>query len=335
MSYPADGLASDAADGEKHRRPLVSVCVTTFNHERYIRACLLSVLAQDAAVDLEILVGNDMSEDGTGALVDELAEHHPGQVIHIRHTTRHGGAANLQSLVARSRGDFVAHLDGDDYWLPGKLREQLAILARCPEAAAVYSNAIVVDCDDAMVGTFNNRLDGMFDLAAILRRGNFLNHSSLLYRGCWRDLVASLPAGYLDYNVHLMLAQYGDLAYVGKPLVVYRLGTPTSVIATVNDSIRARYWAAICSVPAGRVTDSVLTSAVADFLRRVAFRAVRIRQPRLFTRWWPPAAEVAPASRVMLAAMVFMHVIRELGRQLMQAVGSRLSGTPMRVLYFR
>lgn len=163
----------------------VTVCITTCNQRTYIAECLRSVLAQTDDGILEVLIGDDCSDDGTSEVIAEIAGSCPQLVTHIRHGTRLGASKNTQSLIRRARGRYVARIDGDDYWLPGKIRQQVEYLDQHPECVAVYTNAITITKESGRVGMFNDVGDASFDLAALLRRGNFLNNSSGMIRAEW------------------------------------------------------------------------------------------------------------------------------------------------------
>ena len=90
----------------------------TYNHERYIRDCILSVLFQDFGGDLEILVGEDGSTDGTRAILKKLDARFPGRLTLLLREANMGPFDNLRDLAGRAKGEFIAHLDGDDYWMP-------------------------------------------------------------------------------------------------------------------------------------------------------------------------------------------------------------------------
>lgn len=226
-------------------RPTVSVCIATYNQRPYIADCLHSALMQRHDVDLEILVGDDDSTDGTADVVAEIAAAHPGIVRLIRHRPNVGPARNYQQLIAEARGAYVAHLDGDDFWLPGKLRTQLRFLARHPACVAVYGNAVAVDRGGCILGAFNNEQPSTVDLTYLLRRGNYLNLSSLLYRATLKPLITEIPGEFIDYRIHLRLAKRGRLGYVNRALVGYRVGSATSMILRMPDKVRELYWDAL------------------------------------------------------------------------------------------
>lgn len=211
--------------------PSVTVCVTTFEHGAYIRECLESVLAQVFEGTLELLVGDDRSTDGARAIIDGIAMGDP-RVRVFHHEQKLGPTPNLQFLVSQARGAAIAHLDGDDYWLPGKLAAQWELLSGDGDIAACYTNATVVAEDGMVLGRFNEGVGVRVDRPQLLRRGNFLNHSSLLYRSSARDAVLGMPPPFIDYRLHLRLLRHGALGYIDEPLVGYRWRTPGSMIRT-------------------------------------------------------------------------------------------------------
>lgn len=230
-------------------QPVVSVCVVTYNHQRYIRDCLMSVIAQSTDAPLELLVGDDCSTDGTSAIVDEIARAYPALVRVIRPGVRMGsGSRNLLHLLAEARGQYIAHLDGDDFWLPGKLRAQLAYLEHHPAIDAVYSNALVVDDAGQARGTFNAHVPDEFDLGFLLRRGNFLCHGSLLYRARHAGRFRELSPPVLDYRFHIELARSGRLGYVNGCLVGYRVASTSSISVANSPLVRRLYLDVLAAV---------------------------------------------------------------------------------------
>jgi hypothetical protein len=121
-------------------RPLVSVLIDTYNYGRYVEQAIESVLGQEFAGPVEVLVVDDGSEDDTAERVRKFGE----RVRYLRKAN--GGQASAFNLGLReARGQIVALLDGDDYWLPGKLRRVVEEFARNPEAGMVYHRLREVD----------------------------------------------------------------------------------------------------------------------------------------------------------------------------------------------
>ena len=105
----------------------VSVCVVTYNHEKYIHQCLQSLVEQKTNFVFEVIVGDDFSTDGTMDIIEHFAINFPEIVKPIYRIKNIGAVANYMDTHKSAKGDFVAHMDGDDYALPGKLQMQADI----------------------------------------------------------------------------------------------------------------------------------------------------------------------------------------------------------------
>jgi glycosyltransferase involved in cell wall biosynthesis len=127
--------------------PLVSVVIGTYNHKDFIAKTIESVLMQKTTFPIEIIVGEDESNDGTREICIEYANKYPGiirlflrfrkDVIYINNqpTGRYNFLENMKSV----RGKYVALLPGDDYWTdPTKLQKQVDYLRKHPNCILTY-----------------------------------------------------------------------------------------------------------------------------------------------------------------------------------------------------
>ncbi len=133
---PEDIPAVETSDGERLcKNPLVSVVIMTYNQENFIQQAIDSALAQKTDFEFEILVGDDCSTDGTGAICAEYQRRHPDKIRFItadRNVRKLGG--NGTRLRYLARGEFLAPLEGDDYWTDTeKLQKQIEVFRRYPE----------------------------------------------------------------------------------------------------------------------------------------------------------------------------------------------------------
>ena len=114
-------------------KPLITALVDTYNHEKYIEQALVSVLEQGLSPsELEIVVVDDGSTDATGSIVQKFAP----RVKYVR--KKNGGQASAFNVgFANSGGDIVAVLDGDDWWVKGKLAVVAQALEENRDLAAV------------------------------------------------------------------------------------------------------------------------------------------------------------------------------------------------------
>lgn len=317
------------------RPPEVTVCVVACNQRDFIESCLRSIATQEVQAGLHILVGDDASDDDTSEIIARVAGEFPDRIQHLRRGARTGAMANMRDLIMRARGEFVARVDGDDFWLPGKLQRQLDYLQTHPDCAAVFTNAITVDEAGNRIGLFNDVGDARFDLPAMLRRGNFLNNSSVLFRNAGRQAWLDVEVPQIDYRAHLWHARHGWLGHIRDPLAAYRINTQGSMVAEMNDRVRELYWEAIQSVPRELVSNDDYSHGLADFLRRVFYRAVRTRRWDLFRDWRMRAHASAPCGTLWLAALTAASIARVAAKEAIGRLRRDADGKPLRVLYRR
>jgi len=130
---------------------LVSIIIPAYNRAHCISRALESVRIQGIA-DLEVLVGDDASTDGTMAEVERLMPE--ARIVQL--PENRGAAAARNAVLSLARGEFIACLDSDDEWLPGKLEMQLAFLRDHPQVGLVGSGHILA-CKDGSRVEFSGR----------------------------------------------------------------------------------------------------------------------------------------------------------------------------------
>jgi glycosyltransferase involved in cell wall biosynthesis len=113
--------------------PKVSVCMITYNHERFIAQAIESVLEQKTAFDFELVIGEDCSTDNTRTIVMTYSQKYPNQIRALIREKNIGTGQNLFKTINECKGQYIAHLDGDDYWTdPLKLQKQVDFLDAHP-----------------------------------------------------------------------------------------------------------------------------------------------------------------------------------------------------------
>lgn len=117
--------------------PNVSVMIITYNQAHFIRETLDSVLLQDYR-NLEIVVADDASTDDTPAILQEYAAAHPGLVVPVLNERNLGITGNCNAALSACTGELIAILGGDDLFLPGKIRAQVAAFIADPEVVLSY-----------------------------------------------------------------------------------------------------------------------------------------------------------------------------------------------------
>ena len=123
--------------------PAISVVMVSYNVERFLAQAIDSVLAE-RGVDFEILIGDDESTDGSVALAESYARRDPRiRVVPLPHSGRPSVVRN--ALIPQARGTLVCFLDGDDYFLPGRLSRIVALHERLPEVDVSFHEVLRVD----------------------------------------------------------------------------------------------------------------------------------------------------------------------------------------------
>lgn len=117
----------------------VSIKVLSFNQEKYIKQTLDSILNQKHPYTYEIIVCDDASKDSTPQIITEYASKHK-EIIPVLRNKNIGLLANYFDAVKRCRGEYIMGCGGDDYWLPGKIADQVEFMDNHPEIGLVYSD---------------------------------------------------------------------------------------------------------------------------------------------------------------------------------------------------
>ncbi len=215
----------DEQDGRGVR---VSVLITSYEHERFIGQAIEGVLEQ-RGVDYELIVGDDCSTDGSREVIDGYARRHPGRVVpfYPESNLGRGGKALFAELVKRSRGQYIAAMDGDDYWTsPDKLRLQVDHLDRQPACSMVFHNAVRRWEDRNVPDELYNRPGQPRRLAYRDFFGvNPVAACTPVFR---REVLDPLPEWYFglpwgDLSLYLLAAEAGEVHYLPEVMAVYRL----------------------------------------------------------------------------------------------------------------
>ena len=122
--------------------PLVSVCMVTYNHEKYVGDAVRSVLGQSFA-NLELVIVNDGSTDATGREVEAFQDPR----ITVIHQNNQGPPAAANRAIAASRGRYVALFSGDDVCHPERIHRQLEEYGRGGRARVLFSKCDFIDDD--------------------------------------------------------------------------------------------------------------------------------------------------------------------------------------------
>lgn len=136
--------------------PLVSVFLPTYNQLEYVSASLDSVLSQDYP-NIEIIVGDDCSTDGTWERIQEYQSRFADKLKAFRNPKNLGVTRNCNEVLKRCQGKYIAYCAGDDLFLPGKISRQVAVMQEDPAIVLSYHDIEAFNsADNATIRYWNH-----------------------------------------------------------------------------------------------------------------------------------------------------------------------------------
>ena len=212
--------------------PLVTVVIGTYRREAYIRRTLDSVFAQDWPA-LQVVVVDDASDDGTVDILHEYGERI--ELVMLPQNSRRPAVPRNVALK-RARGEYIAFLDSDDLWKPGKIRRQVEFMAAHPDVMLLHGNSENIDLEDRPLGVRHGGLlpDGDDKFLRLLEHC-FISISTVMVRRAVLDSVGLLDEDPFyrakeDYEWFLRVAHRHPIAALPDVLACYRKA-PTGISA--------------------------------------------------------------------------------------------------------
>jgi glycosyltransferase involved in cell wall biosynthesis len=205
----------------------LSVAMITYNQERFIGQAIESVLAQRVNFDYEIVIGEDCSTDGTRAVIMDLHRRYPDRIKLLLREQNLGGRANVQSTMAACQGEYLAILEGDDYWTSAdKIQKQVDFFDAHPDRAiCCHRVQFLNETGPAELDVYPLQPAGTYTIEDLLK-GNFVMTCSAVAR---RHLMRPLPASVSratkagDWPFFALAARHGTIELMDDVMAVYRV----------------------------------------------------------------------------------------------------------------
>lgn len=207
----------------------VSVVILTYNQKDFIGKAIESALVQETNFDFEILVGDDCSTDGTQEVISEYQRNYPDKVKAILHPKNLGqnGLFNTIETLKLAQGEYIAHMDGDDYWISTqKLQKQVDFMEEHPGFSACFHNALITYEDGSSAHELNaNDQKSVITVEDLVGEDEiwFMATSAVMFR----NRLLYYPEWFLkstsgDIPRYVILAKQGLIGYVPEVMSVYR-----------------------------------------------------------------------------------------------------------------
>lgn len=224
--------------------PLVSVCVQTYQHAKYIKECLDGILMQETTFDFEILLGEDASTDGTREICIHYAEKYPDKIRLFLHHRENNiaiegsptGRFIFMTNLLTAQGKYIAFCEGDDHWTdPYKLQKQVDFLETHQNVNFCFTGYSIYNSIDK---TKSNQ--AYSQETEIVDKYKFIKHGAAIFATTSvvisKNLSNLIINFYLnvstklngDFVMMLLAAEMGNIGYVNSNTCVYHVYNPGS-----------------------------------------------------------------------------------------------------------
>lgn len=211
--------------------PKVSICMVAYNQEPYIRQAVESVLMQETAFEYELVIGEDCSIDRTRSILKRYQAKFPERIRLLLNEQNVGATRNFETALKACKGQYIALLEGDDYWTsPFKLQKQVDFLDSHPDYAVCHHSAQLVDRSGKLrmilpIPKFKKNTSTLLDLIV---NDSFMATCSTMFRAKLFDYFPDVffaSRDICDWCLNVLNAQHGLIGYLDEVMSVYRSGS--------------------------------------------------------------------------------------------------------------
>lgn len=205
--------------------PRVSVVMITRNHAAFVEQAVRSVLAQQAPFAIELLIGDDSSDDDTLAICRNLAVSEGARIRLVTASERVGMHRNFARLWHRARGEYVAILEGDDYWTDAaKLAKQVRRLDDDPLANLCGTHTARVGAGSRVPATIGPTFErDRYQLEDLIADYAFHTSSVVVRKGAVRFPAWFWEVYCVDRPLYLLAVEQGHAVFVPEVTSAYRV----------------------------------------------------------------------------------------------------------------
>lgn len=216
----------------------VSVCIITYNQEKYIAQAIESALSQQVNFENEIIICDDCSTDNTRTIIQSYAHKHPKKISAHFVPQNIGMLKNWEHALKLCKGKYIALLEGDDFWNDNqKLQKQFDILEKNLDCSVSFTNAnIKYEAQQKPDEPYVNLLAETYTTGDLLQY-NFVPTCSVLMRNNITDSFfhsAYFKSPFADWIIHILNSQFGKLHFLNELTCTYRVHS-TGVWGGMNE----------------------------------------------------------------------------------------------------
>ncbi len=201
----------------------VDILMITRNHKNYIQQAVESVLAQSTSFKIRLVIGDDASTDGTSQFLSELGASFPNLIQVKTQSSCLGIFANFQDTLKRCNAEYVALLEGDDYWTDTlKLQKQIDFLDQHPDIM-LSTHAVRIEKNGLLTNQQFSKASPGIKITKDLFKQNFPTAASVFRRSAIPVLPEWFPTyGLIDWPLWLVISTKGKMHLMKENMAVYR-----------------------------------------------------------------------------------------------------------------
>lgn len=225
---------------------MIGVCIVTYNQEKYIAQAIESVLSQvDCGHEVVIYIGEDNSTDKTGVICDEIAKRvnelgNERMRVKVIHNEKNlglvGNTMNLLDIMRKDGCEYIAMLDGDDYWCDDhKLQKQMVYFKTHPEYGLVHTCIDLLYPNKLVLDKRTNMPEG--DVSACISNYQ-IGNCSVVFKAKLLDIIdfeEFQQQGFMsvDYIMYIIFGCYSQFGFLPDHTAVWRRGHDS--VSNAND----------------------------------------------------------------------------------------------------
>lgn len=206
---------------------MVSVCMITYGHEKYIEEAITNVLNQEVDFEFELVVANDCSPDNTDTIIKNIIDtHQKGELInYYSHKKNMGMMPNFVFALKKCKGKYIALCEGDDYWTDTlKLQKQVGFLEMNLDYNISFHPIKIFNenSQELQVDSITREVPNVTDILD-LAKGNYIHTASVVLRNNFKLKKWFLKVYIGDWALYMLAVKNNKVAKLEGTMAVYRV----------------------------------------------------------------------------------------------------------------
>lgn len=208
--------------------PLVSICVISYNHEKFIEAALDGILKQQVDFTVQLVISDDCSSDNTAQIIQEMSGNFGSKMdVDVYYQPQNLGViGNFMFALKKCTGKYIAICEGDDFWTDDeKLASQVKLMEENPELVGSFHKVKVrYEGKPYLTGEYGSHVSSVLNTSDLISDRSLMHTSSLFFRRealVFPDWYKTMLSG--DFALASILSAYGAFKRIDRCMSTYRV----------------------------------------------------------------------------------------------------------------